>query len=98
MRRGGQFLLEHDAGRMSRVGVGEVQCAGDLSISCEFMRDSESHVEMSLRYDMAHQTWRHTFQARKLSEPEIETLLIRAGFDEIEWLGNLRRWARAAIL
>jgi hypothetical protein len=52
-------------------------------------------TEMTLRYEISNQAWRHSFHASPLSESEIEELFAEAGFHGCEWFGPKRTWVRA---
>lgn len=96
--RGGQLLVEcHDADRLRNAQVGPAGCVGGLGIFIEAVHQCAGDIEMTVRYNMDDQIWRHSFRASLLLEAEIETLLADVGFHSCEWLGEKRRWVRAVV-
>jgi SAM-dependent methyltransferase len=96
LAQGGQLLVErHDPAWLTTAQVGRVAGANGLEVFVEAVRRVGLVTEMTLRYEISNQAWRHSFHASPLSESEIEGLFAEAGFHGCEWFGPKRTWVRA---
>ena len=54
-------------------------------------------VEMTLRYEIAGNVWRHSFVVAALDEADVEALLSQTGFGSFAWSGTRKRWLSAVV-
>jgi SAM-dependent methyltransferase len=94
---GGRLVLErHDPAWLEAVEPGLIASAGDIAMYVEAVSRTPGLVHMTLRYDDANNSWRHSSALAPMNEAEIESLLSQAGFGAFAWSGKNNRWLRAS--
>jgi len=94
----GRLLLErHDPAWLRAIQPGSINPAGDIAMSVEAVRRTGDLVEMTLRYEIAGNVWRHSFVVAALDEADVEALLSQTGFGSFVWSGTRKRWLSAVV-
>jgi SAM-dependent methyltransferase len=94
----GRLLVErHDPAWLRGIQPGPINPAGDIVMSVEAARRTGDIVEMTLRYEVAGNLWRHSFAAAALDKAEIEALLSQSGLGSFVWSGTRNRWLSAVV-
>jgi SAM-dependent methyltransferase len=96
-RRGCLLLERHDPSWLRAVQPGPIGPVGDIAMSVEAARRTGDVVEMTLRYEIAGDTWRHSSAVSALNEAEIEALLSQSGLGSFVWSGARNRWLSAVV-
>lgn len=96
---GGKVLVERqDPEWLAKAQVGKQGVVGDVSLFVESAERENELVRITLRYEIGNQSWRQSFEAMILQEPEIEAMLAEAGFAGHTWLGSKRRWVQSLAI
>jgi SAM-dependent methyltransferase len=99
LRPGGHLLLErHDPLWLRNVRAGPLNPVGPVEMSVETVRRVDDVVEMTLRYDLDGQSWRHAFSTASMEATDIEALLGRCAFGSFAWSARPARWLTAIAL
>jgi SAM-dependent methyltransferase len=96
---GGRFLLQrHDPEWLRIVKPGPVGRTEQIALHVEAVYREKATVSMTIRYDLLGQAWQQSFSTVPLSEAQIEALLGRFGFAQVQWHGSARLWASAVAI
>jgi len=96
-KRGCLLLERHDPARLRGMQPGPIGPLGDMAMSVEAARRTGDVVEMTLRYEIAGNIWRHSFAVAALDKAEIEALLSQSGLGSFVWSGTRNRWLSAVV-
>jgi SAM-dependent methyltransferase len=96
-QRGYLLLERHDPAWLRGVQPGPIGPVGDIAMSVEAARRTGDVVEMTLRYEVSGNSWRHSSAVSALDEAEIEALLSQSGLGSFAWSGIRNRWLSAVV-
>ena len=96
LQPGGRFVLKrHNVEWLACAQVGLAGQAHGSAVFVEAVAREAGLVHMTLRYELAGQSWHHSFATEPLSEADVETLLSRFAFGAVQWHGKQNLWAVA---
>lgn len=95
---GEMILKRQDDAWLRTTQVGPLGALGDMAIAVDRVdRASDGVVGMTLRYDLAGETWTHAFTVAPLDEAAVAQLLREEGFAAPAVLDERRLWLAARL-
>ncbi|HKO47608.1 MAG TPA: class I SAM-dependent methyltransferase [Polyangiaceae bacterium] len=93
----GHLIFERfDPSWLSTVEVGSVGKLGDIEIHVDAVQRNGANVYMCLRYRDRTEDWLHCFTDTILSDDDVRTCLLSAGFTAPSWIDS--RWGVAKVM
>ena len=93
--QGTLIFQRFDPAWLRSVEPGAFPSSGEVAIEIERVERRDGDVDMTVRYELGSNAWRHHFTARVLDDVEVHAALHQAGFEAPEWIDE--RWGAATI-
>jgi SAM-dependent methyltransferase len=96
LRPNGQLIFErYDPSWLAHVQVGALGKAGDIEMHVDAVERDGANVYLCLRYRDRSEDWLHCFTDMILSDDDVRSCLLSAGFGAPTWID--RRWGVARV-